>query len=69
MSLSRFKTLDELDVTGKRVLLRADLNLPITNGAVSDTTRIDRIVPTIRELLGRGAAARAGVGEGAAAGA
>ncbi len=56
MSLSRFKTLDELDVTGKRVLLRADLNLPITNGAVSDTTRIDRIVPTIRELLGRGAA-------------
>lgn len=53
--MSRFKTLDEIDVTGKRVLLRADLNVPICNGAVTDTTRVERVVPTIRELMRRGA--------------
>lgn len=50
-----FKTLDDIDVTGKRVLLRGDLNVPMVDGAISDTTRIDRLVPTIRELTGKGA--------------
>src|SRR6187549_143258 len=46
-----FKTLDELDLTNKRVLLRADLNVPMNNGEVSDATRIERLVPTIREIV------------------
>ncbi|WP_422019877.1 phosphoglycerate kinase [Pyruvatibacter mobilis] len=54
-----FATLDDLfasqDVTGKRVLMRADLNVPVKDGAVSDATRIERIVPTIRDLTGKGA--------------
>jgi len=51
-----FKTLDHLDAKGKRVVVRVDLNVPIEKGAVRDATRIERIVPTIRELLDRGAA-------------
>jgi phosphoglycerate kinase len=51
-----FKTLDQLDCKGKRVVVRVDLNVPIENGEVRDTTRIDRVAPTIRELLGKGAA-------------
>ena len=50
MSIS-FKTLDELDLTGKRVLLRADLNVPVADGKVTDATRIERLVPTIREIV------------------
>ncbi len=50
-----FKTIDDLDVTGKRVLVRADLNTPLKNGAVADTTRIDRFAPTVSELARRGA--------------
>src|SRR5690606_37443634 len=46
-----FKTLDELDLTNKRVLLRADLNVPLADGKVSDATRIERLVPTIREIV------------------
>ncbi|HLV83224.1 MAG TPA: phosphoglycerate kinase, partial [Devosia sp.] len=46
-----FKTLDELDLTNKRVLLRADLNVPMADGQVSDATRIERLVPTIREIV------------------
>lgn len=46
-----FKTLDELDLTGKRVLLRADLNVPVADGKVTDATRIERLVPTIREIV------------------
>jgi len=48
-----FKTLDELDLKGKRVLLRADLNVPVADGQVSDATRIERLVPTIREIVKR----------------
>jgi phosphoglycerate kinase len=50
-----FKTLDDLDVKGKRVILRADLNLPMKDGKVTDTTRLDRLVPTFNELAQRGA--------------
>ncbi len=50
-----FKTLDDLQVRGKRVLVRADLNVPMQDGAVSDTLRIERQAPTIRELSDKGA--------------
>ncbi|HEY5047362.1 MAG TPA: phosphoglycerate kinase [Rhizomicrobium sp.] len=50
-----FRTLDGLDVTAKRVLVRADLNVPVRGGAVTDRLRIERQAPTIRELAGKGA--------------
>src|SRR6476660_7460108 len=53
--MPRFRTLDDLKVKGKRVLVRADLNLPMKNGKVTDTSRIDRQAPTIRELADKGA--------------
>jgi phosphoglycerate kinase len=49
-----FRTLDDADVRGKRVLVRVDLNLPMENGRVTDATRIDRILPTIREIAEKG---------------
>jgi phosphoglycerate kinase len=49
-----FRTLDEADLSGKRVLVRVDLNLPMENGKVTDATRIDRILPTIREITEKG---------------
>ncbi|HEY5210961.1 MAG TPA: phosphoglycerate kinase [Stellaceae bacterium] len=53
--MSRFATIDQVDVTGKRVLLRADLNVPMKDGKVQDATRIERLAPTIAELADRGA--------------
>jgi phosphoglycerate kinase len=54
--MAGFKTLDDIgDVKGKRVLVRVDLNVPVADGKVSDATRIERIVPTIDELSGKGA--------------
>jgi phosphoglycerate kinase len=50
-----FRTLDALDPRGKRVLLRADLNVPVRDGRISDLTRIERLSPTIRELVSKGA--------------
>ncbi len=50
-----FRTLDQLDARGKRVVLRADLNVPAKDGKVTDTTRIDRSATTIRELAEKGA--------------
>lgn len=50
-----FKSIDDLDVRGKRVLVRADLNVPVKSGRVTDSTRIDRTAITLKELLGRGA--------------
>ena len=50
-----FRTLDGVDLKGKRVLLRADLNVPMHDGAISDTTRLERLVPTIHELMDAGA--------------
>jgi phosphoglycerate kinase len=49
-----FRTLDDVDARGKRVLVRVDLNVPTENGRVTDATRIDRILPTIREIAGHG---------------
>ncbi|MCP4317115.1 MAG: phosphoglycerate kinase [Hyphomicrobiales bacterium] len=54
--MTDFKTLDELtDIAGKRVLVRVDLNVPVRDGEVTDTTRIERVAPTIRELSSKGA--------------
>ncbi|MBI0074675.1 phosphoglycerate kinase [Commensalibacter sp. M0357] len=50
-----FKTLDDLDCKGKKVLLRGDLNVPMHDGRITDTTRLDRLVPTIKELVKKGA--------------
>ena len=49
-----WKSLDEMDLMGKRVLTRVDINVPTKNGIVSDTTRIDRIVPTVQHILQAG---------------
>ncbi len=50
-----FRTLDSAEVAGKRVLLRADLNVPVRDGKITDTTRLERLTPTIRELAEKGA--------------
>ncbi len=50
-----FRTIDALDCTGKRVLLRADLNVPLRDGRITDLTRLERLTPTIRELADKGA--------------
>jgi phosphoglycerate kinase len=55
MDLDKLKTTDGLDVNGKRVLLRADLNVPVRNGEVSDATRLERVLPGLEDLARRGA--------------
>jgi phosphoglycerate kinase len=52
--MNAFRTLDSVDLKGKRVLLRVDLNVPMENGKVADATRIDRVLPTIREIADKG---------------
>jgi phosphoglycerate kinase len=52
--VSAFRTLDEADLRGKRVLLRVDLNVPMEGGKVSDRTRLERAAPTITEIAGKG---------------
>ena len=49
-----FRTLDDADVAGKRVLLRVDLNVPTENGRVTDATRIERVAQTIKEIADKG---------------
>ncbi|QOZ23263.1 phosphoglycerate kinase [Bradyrhizobium sp. CCBAU 51753] len=49
-----FRTLDDVDVKGKRVLLRVDLNVPMEGGRVTDATRLERVVPTITEISDKG---------------
>jgi len=48
------RTLDDVDVKGKRVLLRVDLNVPMEGDRVTDTTRLERVAPTITEISGKG---------------
>src|SRR5438477_13097300 len=52
--MTAFRTLDQADVRGKRVLVRVDLNVPVENGRVADVTRIERVAPTIREIADKG---------------
>ncbi len=49
-----WKTLDDIDLAGKRVLVRVDLNVPVEDGHVTDATRIERMVPTVRDVLAAG---------------
>jgi phosphoglycerate kinase len=51
----KIRTLDRLDVAGRRVLLRVDLNVPVRDGRITDLTRIERLLPTVRELADKGA--------------
>jgi phosphoglycerate kinase len=50
-----FRTLDRVDVKGKRVLVRVDLNVPVDNGVVTDATRVERVAPALTELADKGA--------------
>lgn len=49
-----WKTIDDMDLSGKRVLLRVDINVPVEAGKVTDATRIERIVPTVEDILAKG---------------
>src|SRR3954464_1962724 len=49
-----FRTLDSADLSGKRVLVRVDLNVPMENGRITDSTRIERVAPTITEISQKG---------------
>ncbi len=53
--MSNFNTIKDLDAAGKVVFVRADLNVPFKDGKVTDTTRIDRFVPTVKALTDKGA--------------
>jgi phosphoglycerate kinase len=52
--MKQFRTLDDIDVKGKRVLLRVDLNVPMDQGRVTDATRLERVAPTILEISEKG---------------
>ena len=52
--MTAFRTLDQADVKGKRVLVRVDLNVPMENGRITDATRIERILPTLQEIADKG---------------
>ena len=53
--MTAFRTLDALDAKGRRVLVRVDFNVPMQDGEITDVTRIERGLPTIRELADKGA--------------
>lgn len=52
--MGSFKTLDDLDLKARRVLVRVDINVPVKDGKVTDDTRIRAIVPTVRDILAKG---------------
>lgn len=52
--MGSFKTLDDMDLAGKAVLTRIDINVPVEDGRVTDTTRIDKVAPTILKILEKG---------------
>src|SRR5690606_37456891 len=49
-----FKTLDDIDLADKTVLVRVDINVPVENGQITDATRIERIAPTVKDILAKG---------------
>ena len=49
-----WKTLDNMELAGKRVLTRVDINVPMQDGQVTDATRIEKIAPTVRDILAAG---------------
>jgi phosphoglycerate kinase len=54
LRMADFRTLDDVDVKSKRVLVRVDLNVPMDSGKVTDATRLERIAPGITEISGKG---------------
>ncbi|MEE2859810.1 MAG: phosphoglycerate kinase [Pseudomonadota bacterium] len=52
--MTRFHTIDDMDLDGKVVLTRVDVNVPVEGGRVTDTTRIDKIVPTVKDIQAKG---------------
>ena len=52
--MPKFNTLDDMDLEGKVVLTRVDVNVPVENGQVTDTTRIDKIIPTVKDIQAKG---------------
>ncbi|MCF3974079.1 phosphoglycerate kinase [Paracoccus salsus] len=52
--MAQFKTIDDMDLDGKVVLTRVDLNVPVEDGRVTDATRIEKIVPTVKDIQARG---------------
>jgi phosphoglycerate kinase len=52
--MGEFHTIDDMDLDGKVVLTRVDLNVPVENGRVTDATRIEKIVPTVRDIQAKG---------------
>lgn len=52
--MAEFKTIDDMDLDGKAVLTRVDLNVPTEGGQVTDTTRIEKIVPTVKAIQEKG---------------
>jgi phosphoglycerate kinase len=54
MDFSKLQSVRDIDVDGKRVLVRVDINVPIQNGEITDDTRIQAIVPTVKDLVARG---------------
>ena len=52
--MADFKTIDDLDMDGKVVLTRVDVNVPVEDGRVTDATRIEKIVPTVKDIQSRG---------------
>ncbi len=52
--MTAFRTLDQADVAGQRVLVRVDLNVPMDDGRITDATRIERVLPTLQEIADKG---------------